>query len=398
MAGAERPLKIAIVAGEESGDLLGADLVDGLAGVSERPVELIGVGGRHLQERGLATMFEPGDIALMGISAVLRDLPRLMRRIGATARAVAAARPDCLVTIDSPDFNLRVAAKLRAIAPSIPIVHYVCPSVWAWRPGRAPAMKPHVDRILCVLPFEAAELARLGGPPGTYVGHRLVSDAGVAKAFAMQSARTAARPDGARTLLVLPGSRRGEVRRLIEPFGEAVSILKRRGHELRLLLPTVPHVADLVRQSTAGWADRPEIIVDQGAKWQAFGEADAALTASGTVLLELALAGVPTISCYRLDPIARLAERYITVWSAALPNLIADQVVVPEFYDRFVRPEYIARYLEGLFADTEQRRWQQAGFAAIRRRMATQRPSGILAAEAVMDAMRQSAVGGRQPQ
>jgi lipid-A-disaccharide synthase len=385
VSGADRPLKIAIVAGEESGDLLGADLVDGLAGVSGRHVELIGVGGRHLQERGLATMFEPGDIALMGISAVLRDLPRLMRRIGATARAIAAAKPDCLVTIDSPDFNLRVAAKLRAIAPSIPIVHYVCPSVWAWRPGRAPAMKPHVDRILCVLPFEAAELARLDGPPGTYVGHRLVSDPGVAKAFDMQSAKIAAPRDAAKTLLLLPGSRRGEVKRLIEPFGEAVAALKRRGHELRLVLPTVPHVADLVRQSTAGWADKPEIIVDRDAKWQAFGEADAALTASGTVLLELALAGVPTISCYRLDPIARLAERYITVWSAALPNLIADEVVVPEFYDRFVRPEYLARYLESLFTDTEQRRWQRTGFAEIRRRMATARPSGILAAEAVIE-------------
>ena len=151
---ATRPLKIAIVAGEESGDLLGADIVAALQAATGRDVALVGVGGRHLQALGLTPLFDASDIALMGFSAVIRDLPRLIRRIGQTARTIAAEAPDCLITIDSPDFTLRVAKKVRAANPAIPIIHYICPSVWAWRPGRAAAMKPYVDHILCILPFE----------------------------------------------------------------------------------------------------------------------------------------------------------------------------------------------------------------------------------------------------
>lgn len=381
------PLKIAIVAGEESGDLLAADLVSALNRMTGRRVELVGIGGRHLETLGLESLFDPADIALMGVSAILRDLPRLIRRIGETARRVAAEKPDCLVTIDSPEFTLRVAKKVRQIAPGIPIVHYVCPSVWAWRPARASAMKPHVDRILCVLPFEVEELRRLDGPPGAYVGHRLVTDPGVARAASFQAARPVPAAAGEKTLLVLPGSRRGEVRRLIEPFGETVSILRQRGHRLRLLLPTVPNVADLVRASVAGWELQPEILLAPEEKWAAFGAADAALIASGTVSLELALSGVPMASCYRFDAVARMATGLITVWSAALPNLISDRPLVPEFYDQFVRPKTIARYLEALLEDTPMRRWQVEGFAGIRRLMSTDRPSGEIAAAAVLDIM-----------
>ncbi|WP_367220276.1 lipid-A-disaccharide synthase, partial [Mesorhizobium sp.] len=206
----ERPLKIAIVAGEESGDLLGADIVRALEKTTGRKIRLVGIGGRHLQDLGLTPLFDGSEIALMGFSAVLRDLPRLMRRISQTAGAIAAERPDCLITIDSPDFSLRVAKRVRAAAPAIPIVHYVCPSVWAWRPGRAAAMKPYVDHILCILPFEVKALTRLGGPPGTYVGHRLTQDPGVLGAAKAQSLPRDLSEDRVKTLLVLPGSRRGE--------------------------------------------------------------------------------------------------------------------------------------------------------------------------------------------
>jgi lipid-A-disaccharide synthase len=379
-----RPLKIAIIAGEESGDLLGADIVRALQRLNGREIRLVGTGGRHLQELGLSPLFDAGEIALMGVSAILRDLPRLLRRIGQSARAIVAERPDCLITIDSPDFTLRVAKKVRAQAPSIPIVHYVCPSVWAWRPGRAPAMRPHVDHILCLLPFEAGELQRLGGPPGTYVGHRLTQDEGVKLARSMQDAPRDLSDGREKTLLLLPGSRKGEVRSLIDVFGETVSVLRSRGHRLRLLLPTVPHVAGVVETAVSGWAGKPEIILDQARKWQAFGEADAALIASGTVSLELALAGVPSVSGYRLDSVARLIQRLVTVWSALLPNLIADRPVVPEFYNQYVRPENLARHIEALWADTELRAWQKDGFAEVRRRMETDRPSGEIAAEVVM--------------
>jgi len=381
----DRPLKIAIVAGEESGDLLGADIVEALKRLTGREIRLVGLGGRHLQALGLKSLFDGSEIALMGFSAILRDLPRLIRRIGQTASTIASEKPDCLITIDSPDFSLRVARKVRAASPSIPIVHYVCPSVWAWRPGRAVAMKPYVDHILCILPFEVKALTRLGGPPGTYVGHRLTRDQGVLGAARAQGQARYLSQDRAKTLLVLPGSRRGEVRRLIDVFGKTVSVLHQRGHRLRLLLPTVPHVADLVRASVASWDEKPEIILDAERKWQTFGKADAALIASGTVSLELALSGVPMVSCYRLDPVARLVMPHlISVWSALLPNLISDRALVPEFYNQYVLPENLARQLEALFADSGMRAWQKDGFAEIANRMATDRPSGDIAAEVVL--------------
>ncbi len=377
------PLKIAIVAGEESGDVLGADIVAALAAATGREVRLAGVGGRHLMAQGLVSIFDASEIAVMGLAAVVADLPRLMRRIGETARAIVADRPDCLVTIDSPDFTLRVARKVRAAAPAIPIVHYVCPSVWAWRPGRAAAMKPHVDHILCLLPFEPAELTRLGGPPGTFVGHRLSTDPGVLTAAGLQARKQDLSADREKTLLLLPGSRKGEVTRLIEPFGNTVSVLEGRGHRLRVILPTVPHIEPRVAAAVSGWRNRPEIVTESGRKWQAFGEADAALIASGTVSLELALCGVPLVSCYKLDPLARLIQDAVTVWSALLPNLIADRPVAPEFYDRYVRPAMLARLIEQLFGDTSMREWQKQGFHEVARRMATGRPAGEMAAEVV---------------
>lgn len=378
------PLRIAIIAGEESGELLAADLIEALKTESGREVELVGVGGDRLTAMGLKSLFPSQDIALMGISAVLKDLPRLILRIGSTARAIAEAKPDCLVTVDSPEFNLRVAEKLRAIDPAIPIVHYVCPSVWAWRQGRARKMRPSVDRVLCHLPFEPAELERLGGPPGVFVGHRLTSDPGVRAAAAAQERERDLSPDRERTLLVLPGSRRGEVDSLIGPFGETVDILRARGWRLRLLLPTVPHVAGRVRAATANWAQQPEIITDAKGKWRAFGEADAAICASGTVSLELALAGVPLASCYKLDAVARMARGMVKAWSIVLPNLIADRAVVNEFVDFMLRPSYVARQIEALMGDTGLRRWQKDGFAEVWRRMETDLPASQLAAKAVL--------------
>ncbi|MGE3307355.1 MAG: lipid-A-disaccharide synthase, partial [Rhizobiaceae bacterium] len=257
----ERALRIGIVAGEESGDLLGADLVAALARSTGRPVELVGVGGRHLADLGLKSLFDGSEIALMGISAILRDLPRLMRRIGQVARAIAAVEPDCLVTIDSPAFSLRVAKKVRALAPSIPIVHYVCPSVWAWRSSRAAAMKPHVDHVLCLLPFEPEALARLDGPPGTFVGHRLLTEPGLERAALAQATPRDLSPGRQKQILVLPGSRRGEVRRLAGFYGDVIGMLKQRGHDLRIVLPTVPHVANMVGEATANWAVKPQIVI-----------------------------------------------------------------------------------------------------------------------------------------
>ncbi|MDV2965320.1 lipid-A-disaccharide synthase [Nitratireductor aquimarinus] len=377
-------LKLAIIAGEESGDLLGADLVKALRVESGAEVELTGVGGRNLMALGLEPIFNAEEIALMGVSAILRDLPRLLRRIGQTAQAIVKAKPDCLVTIDSPEFSLRVAKKVRALDPSIPIIHYVCPSVWAWRPGRAIAMRPHVDEILCLLPFEPAELERLKGPPGTFVGHRLATDPDILAAASAHLSGPAKPGDAQRALLLLPGSRRGEVSRLLEPFGETVQHLHEAGHDFRLLMPTVPHVAPMVEAAVKDWPVQPEIILEPARKWEAFAEADAALACSGTVSLELALSRVPTILCYKTDFVARALIPFITVWSAALPNLIAGWPVVPEHFNQYVRPSYLARQLTGLWADKPPRAAQMDGFQQVADALETPRPSGQIAAEVVM--------------
>lgn len=381
----QRPLRIAIVAGEESGDLLGADLVRSLASQSGREIELFGVGGRHLQVLGLQSLFDQSQIAIMGVTAVVRDLPRIVYRIIATARAVARWKPDCLVTIDVPGFTLPLARKVRRANPAIPIVHYVCPSVWAWRAGRAPAMRPNVDRVLCLLPFEPEALARLKGPPGTFVGHRLARDPAIIEAAEQQRQRAPSRrPEAMTTLLLLPGSRRSEIRSLIGPFGETVDLLRERGNRLRLLLPTVPHLVDMVSSLTVSWPEKPEIIHDNDRKWQAFAEADAALAASGTVSLELALSRVPFVACYKTDRVMKLFHYLITIWSSLLPNLIADYAIVPEYIDHFVRPGMLARQIEQLAADTPQRAAQLAGFDDVLSALATDRPSGEMAAEIVL--------------
>jgi lipid-A-disaccharide synthase len=389
-----RPLKLAIVAGEESGDLLGADLVSALTAATGREIVLFGLGGRHLQSLGLDPLFDPADISIVGVSAVVRDLPRILYRIDRTARAIAAFDPDCLITIDVPAFSLQVARKLHNKKPAVPVVHYVCPSVWAWRPQRAPKMRAYVDAVLCLLPFEPQALERLGGPPGTFVGHRLTRDPGIAAAAERQRERAGGRrEDGVTTLLVLPGSRKGEVKALLPAFGETVSILRERGNGLRLLMPTVPHVADIVRQMTEGWSDQPEIILDQEGKWRAFGEADVALAASGTVSLELALARVPVVACYKADPLMRLLKGLISIWTASLPNLIADRPVVPEHYNEFVRPGMLARRVEQLAAVSLERAAQLEGFDDIASALSTPKPSGEMAAEVVLRAIR--AKGGK---
>ncbi|MGB8818498.1 MAG: lipid-A-disaccharide synthase [Rhizobiaceae bacterium] len=383
----KRPLKIALIAGEESGDILGADLVAALREkAAGRDVEIIGVGGKHLAGQGLESLFDPSEIALMGISAILAKLPRLFGLICKTAAHVLAQKPDCLVIIDSPEFTHRVARKVRAADPSIPIINYICPSVWAWRPGRAKAMKAYVDHVLAILPFEPRVLAELGGPAATYVGHRLGQDPKILAAAASQKSLEPKRSaHGRKTILVLPGSRNGEVARHAPVFGETLGILAARGMNFEALLPVTDHLAPLVRSIIKDWPVKPLLIEGADAKFAAFGLADAALAASGTVTLELALSDVPTVACYRLDRLGQfVADHFVSVWSASLPNLIADAPVVPEFYDIYVRPQGLARHIEMLANPGPARAAMLNGFASIRTAMETASPSGELAAEVVL--------------
>lgn len=382
-----KPLRLAIVTGEESGDLLGADLVQALRRQYPGDVTLTGVGGEHLQALGLNSLFDQHEIALVGLTAIVTKLPQLIRRISQVAGAIVAAKPDCLVIIDSPDFTHRVARKVRAADPSIPIINYISPSVWAWRPERAKAMRGYIDHVLAILPFEVQALKDLDGPPATYVGHRLVTHAPLLAAAEQNRAREAHFSERKEHhLVVLPGSRKAEITSLSKPFGEAIELLASRGNRFTLTLPTLPKVEPLVRQLTADWKVQPNIVVGEAERLKAFAEADAALAASGTVSLELALARIPTVLSYRPDWLARMfiAPR-IKVWSAALPNIIADKRVVQEYFNQFVRPGPLAREIEQLLRPGYARSLQLDGFDEIAELMRTDRPSGDIAAEKVLE-------------
>lgn len=377
-------LKIAVIAGEESGDLLGADLVAALRHKTGRPIDLVGVGGENLAAQGLQTLFDPDEIALMGLGAVLKKLPRLIRLIGKIADDIVREKPDCLIIIDSPDFTHRVARKIRTLDPDIPIIKYIAPSVWAWRPDRAKAMRAFVDHLLVVLPFEPQVMQQLQGPPTTYVGHRLLTYPPLQEALSRRK-KEAGKSGQAPILVVLPGSRRFEIRRLMPVFGETVKEMKKKIPDLEIILPTLPKIEAELRQLAQSWPVQPHIVVGEDQKWQAFAKADGALAASGTVSLELALCHIPMVLAYKADWFSKMVLLpMVTVWSAALPNIIADEPIVPEYFNEFVRPTMLARHLARLLVSGPARLAQLEGFKKVEAIMHTDKPSGELAAKAVM--------------
>lgn len=388
------PATVFIIAGEESGDVLGAGL---MAALSERfggRVRFLGVGGTRMEKLGLASMFPMEEIALHGLSEVLLRLPRLFGRIRQTARAVAEARPDVLVVVDTPGFNLRVAKRVRKLSPGIPIVDYVSPSVWAWAPGRAKKMARFVDRLLAIMPFEPAVHRRLGGPPTTYVGHPLLQRVADLRPAAGERAplKSGVKP----VLLVLPGSRRSEITRLMPVFGQTVARLIAERGPVEVVLPAVPRLAAEIRAAAATWAVQPTIVEGETAAYAAFRRAHAALAASGTVTLELALAGVPMVVAYRVDIFLRVLKRFLQAHSIVLANLILGENVVPEFLDADASPERLARSLAPLLAETPDRARQLAAFGHLEAVMALDgSTSSRLAAEIVEEVMRsQPATGG----
>jgi len=357
-----RPLRIFLVAGEESGDRLAAPLMRALR-ERENGVTFAGVGGAEMAREGLASLFPINDLAVMGFNAVARKLPLIFRRIRETAAAVIAAKPDVLVIIDSPDFTHRVARRVRRKVPSIPIVNYVSPSVWAWRPGRARRMRRHVDHVLALLPFEPQVHELLGGPPCSYVGHPLAETAPSLRPDETEAARRRADPP---ILLVLPGSRSGEIKRLLDTFTKTVEAIERASSPLEVIIPAVSHLEATLRQETSGWSKPPRIVVDAGEKQAAFRIARAALTKSGTVTLELAVAGVPMVAAYKVTALeAPILRRVIRAPSAILTNLVLGENVVPEFLQENCTVENLTRALLPLLSETPERRRQLDAFARL---------------------------------
>lgn len=335
-------LGLFLTAGEPSGDRLGAALMAALRGL--RPdIAFHGVGGPLMQAEGLRSLFPMEELSVMGLAEVLPRYRQLKRRIAETAAACAASGLP-LLTIDSPDFSFRVHKALRAADPRRRVIHYVAPSVWAWRPGRAAKMAAHTDHVLAILPFEPP-LMTAHGMTCEFVGHPVVSE-------------PRATPSGPPVLLVLPGSRRAEVTRLAPVFG---AVLGQADAGLEVVLPTLPAVADLVADLTRGWPVRPRIVTDPAEKRQAFADARVALAASGTVSLELAANGVPMVIAYDMNPMTLwLMRRMALVDTVTLVNLVSDTRAVPEFIGPDCRADRIAPALRALLQDGPLRRAQLA--------------------------------------
>ena len=362
-----KPSRLFVIACEESGDRLGGALMRALRSTSPRAIDFIGIGGTDMAEQGLASLFPIDDLAIVGFNAVFARLPLLVRRINETVDAVLREQPDGLIIIDSPDFTHRVARRVRKTAPEIPIVDYVSPSVWAWRPGRARAMRRYVDHLLALLPFEPDAHKRLGGPPCTYVGHPLAE--AVADLRPDERERTRRNTDPP-VLLVLPGSRSSEIARHLDLIGETVQLLERRCGPLELVLPTVPAVRAKVEQGAARWPIAPKIVIEPADKWRAFRTARAALAVSGTVTLELALAGVPSVVMYRVslleEAIGRVFLRGSTI---VLANLVLGENAMPEFLQRDATPERLADAVAPLLGPTPERVRQVDAFTRLDRIM-----------------------------
>jgi len=383
--------KFFLIATESSGDHLGAALMAELHQRFGADAQFVGIGGREMEGEGLASLFPIGDLAIVGLSAVARQLPMLLRRIREATAAVLQARPDILVIIDSPDFTHRVAKRVRKADPSIPIVDYVSPSVWAWRPGRAKAMARYVDHVLALLPFEPEEHRKLGGPACTYVGHPLIERLATLRPDAQETERRQSPPP---VLVLLPGSRRGEIRNHMAVFGETLAALKEQGVAVDAVLPTLPHLADMVREAAAQWPVAPRIVTGEAEKRAAFRSARAALAKSGTVTLELALAGVPMVTLYRGTAIeAWVARRVVRVPSIILANLVIGENVVPEFHQEECTAANLVPVLRDILSDTVARKRQLEAFAKLDKIMDTgARSPSEIAADVVIDVL-----GKRKP-
>jgi lipid-A-disaccharide synthase len=381
--------RIFLIATEESGDRLGAALMKVLRQRLGDGVQFEGVGGRSMAREGLTSLFPIEELSIVGFTGVIKQLPKILRLIRRTVEAVLAASPDMVVIIDSPDFTHRVARGVRARDASIPIVDYVSPSVWAWRPGRARAMRGYVDHVLALLPFEPEAYRTLHGPPCSYVGHPLSEQIATLRPDALERQRRDAAPP---VLLVLPGSRRSEIRHHLGVFGEALGRLHTMGVSFELILPTTPHLAETVREGVTNWPVAPRIVTGEVEKRAAFRIAHAALAKSGTVTLELALAGVPMVTAYRVGAIeAWILRRAIKVKSVILANLVLGREVIPEFLQEDCTAEKLAEALAALLTDSPLRRQQVEAFAGLDAIMSTGAATpSVRAADIVLETMRRS--------
>ena len=383
-------MKIFILAGEPSGDKLGGALMTGLKTLHP-DVTFEGIGGPEMTAQGLNSRFDMSELSVMGLAEILPKYRALMARINQTADAVLKMQPDFLITIDSPDFSLRVARRVKAKS-KIRTVHYVAPTVWAWRPGRAQKMARWVDHVLALFPFEPPYMQAVG-MQCDFVGHPVVAEPQATDADAAAFRQTAGLGD-APTVLVLPGSRKSEVMRLGPVFQQVVARMVQARPELRVVIPATGKLAALVRQMTRTWEGRPVVLdpndcdLETGLarKRAAFRAADVAVAASGTVSLELAAAQTPMVIAYDMNWLSRqIIGRMVKVDTVTLVNLVSETRVVPEFIGANCRPGPISQAaLAALDAPDAQ---QEAMALTMARLGQGGEAPGLRAARAILDAM-----------
>lgn len=381
-------MEIYLAAAEASGDRLGAGLMSALKR-KEPKVRFAGVGGDAMQAQGLESQYPISELAAFGFAEVIQGFSRLKRRINETADAIVSRRPAAVVLIDSFGFSFQVAKRVRARAPGIPIIKYVGPQVWVWRHGRAKAMRPYFDHTLALFPFEPEVHRNLGGPPCTYVGHPLLEALPQLRAGPDDTARREAEPP---VLIVMPGSRRSELRSLMATFGEAVTVLSQARGPFELVLPTLPDIEAQVRGAAATWQVQPRIVVTEAEKFAAMRRARVAIAASGTATLELALAQVPHVGAYRVRWWeAAIGRLMVKVKMALLPNILLNERVVPELLQEDCTAARIVDAAAPLFDRGTARARQLEGFDRLGAILATDEPPSEKAAAIVLELQAESA-------
>lgn len=373
-----------LIVGEPSGDVLGARLMAALKKQTSGRVRFAGIGGALMESEGLAGLFPMSELSLMGLVEILPHIPRLRRRIRETVDRVIKQRPAALVTIDSPGFNFRVAKRLKG--QGIPLIHYVAPTVWAWKPQRARKFAGVFDHLLALLPFEPPYF-EAEGLPCTFVGHPVVEGiSGDGEAFRRRHGISSDET----LVCVLPGSRHGETSRLLPVFGEAIAILGKSIKKLRVVAPTLRTVREEVAGAVGGWPVPALVVEEEIDKYGAFAACNVALAASGTVSLELAKAGAPTVIAYKVNPItAWLARRLIKVRFVNLVNIILDRRATPEFLQQDCRPDKLAAAMETLLGDKDARRDQAEAAAQALEKLGQGDPSpSERAAGVILDIIR----------
>lgn len=357
-----RPRRFYIVAGEPSGDRLGGGLMRALEALE--PAEFAGVGGRDMSAAGLDPLFDMSELSVMGLTEVLPRLPQLLRRIRQTADDLVSRQPDALISIDSPDFSLRVARRARRSLPRLPVIHYVAPSVWAWRPGRAARMARHVDHVLALLPFEPPYM-QAAGMSCDFVGHPAAARPRPPEAET-RAWRSARGLDGKPLLLLAPGSRGGVVRRMMPLYLETLTRLQAEDPALGVVCPLAESVADDVRAALATLAPPVHAVppdAPEADRRIAMAAADAALCTSGTITLEAAAVGVPTVAAYRTSWLtAAMVRRMVRVDTASLVNLVTGLKVVPEFLQENATADNLVAALRPLLHDPDAGAAQRSAF------------------------------------